>query len=216
VWNEWAINDTTYLRFTTLRLTEGIYSVSIDGIGYSEPFRVTSDECVLSDTTLIQYSMKNNRQRTDAVFFVDGMQHFFDFRVPGGFKDSNWTFGVDSEQFVTQLADISQLYALDSTQKKFTMGTAEGCPVWFAQLLNRVLCCNYVYFDGVRYARKESGVPELAAVMDGVNSFVFTQQLQEVVNLDPDVEVRNQAAMRRSDDTTYRVTETNSYNRLTI
>jgi hypothetical protein len=215
-WNEWAINDTTHLWFTSLRLSPGLYTVQINNVGYSDTFRVTDDETILSDTTLIQYSMKNNRQRTDAVFFIDGMQHFFDFRVPGGFKDSDWTFAVEGEQFTTQLADISQLFALESTQKKFTMGTSEGCPAWFAQHLNRLLCCNYVYFDGVRYARKETNTPEMTVQLDGVNSFVFKQQLQEVVNLDPEIEVNNHAIMRRTDDTTYRVTDTDSYNRLTI
>jgi hypothetical protein len=214
-WNYWAINDTTYLRFTELRLSPGLYSVFIEGIGYSDTFRVTDDQTILNDTTLIQYSMANNRQRKDAVFFIDGMQHFFDFRVPGGFQDKNWTFGVESEQFVTDDADIMSLYALESTQKKFTMGTAEGCPIWFGELLNRLLCCNYVYFDGVRYARKETSSPEVTEQLEGVNSFVFTQQLQQVNNLDPELELTNQALIRRlSSSDNYRVTDTDSYNRL--
>jgi hypothetical protein len=68
----------------------------------------------------------------------------------------------------------------------------------------------------VRYARKETNTPEMTVQLDGVNSFVFKQQLQEVVNLDPEIEVNNHAIMRRTDDTTYRVTDTDSYNRLTI
>ncbi len=90
--NQWDINDTVTLRFTTISLSTGYYSVNIMGVGRSEVFRVTDDPLILNKTTLIQYSMRNNRQRQDAVFFIDGMQYFFDFRVPGGFKDSNWTF----------------------------------------------------------------------------------------------------------------------------
>lgn len=212
-WNSWQVNSQTQLLFTTLNLSSGIYSVVISKIGQSTVFRVTDDPMVLNKTTLIQYSMHNNRQRDDALFFIDGMQYFFDFRVPGGFKDSNWTFGVESEQFITDKADIMQLYALDSIQQKFTLGTSQGCPVWFAALLNRILCCTYVYFDGIRYARKDASVPELNQQLDGVNSFVFTQNLQKVINLDPVIEQNNHAAMRRVNETNYRAISS-SNNRL--
>lgn len=200
-WNTWAINSATKLRFTSLCLSPGYYSIEITGFGRSNTFRVTDDPLVLENTTLIQYSMKNNRQRKDAVFFIDGMQRFFDFRVPGGFKDSNWAFSVEGEQFVTDDADIVQLYGLESTQKKFTLGNSDGCPIWFAELLNRLLCCTYVYFDGERYARKDTAVPEMTVLLDGVNSFVFTQNLQKVVNIDPHLTLEHQAIMRRVDDT---------------
>lgn len=202
--NTWNINSSTTLYFTTISLSPGIYSVSIFGYGRSEIFMVTDDAKILDKTTLIQYSMNNNRQRTDAVFFIDGMQYYFDFRVPGGFKDSNWTFGVESEQFVTQLADISQLYGLESTQKRFTLGGSMGVPVWFGEMLNRILVCSHVYFDGVKYSRKESNVPEISVQLDGVNSFVFNQTLQQSVNLDPVIEQNNHAAMRRIDNDNYR------------
>lgn len=202
--NTWDITETTRLRFATLSLSPGFYTVSITGIGRSAVFRVTDDEKELDNTTLIQYSNKDNRSRHDVIPWIDGMQHFFDFRVPGGFKDSNWTFGVESEQFVTEDSDIIQLYGMESTQMKFTLGTSEGCPVWFAELLNRLLTCDYVYFDGVRFARKEASVPEASSVMEGVNSFVFTQNLQKVANIDPALTLRHQAIMRRIDNTYYR------------
>lgn len=195
--NTWDLNPTTTLYFTTISLSPGFYSVKISGIGKCETFRVTNDPTVLEKTTLIQYSMKNNRQRRDAVFFIDGMQYFFDFRVPGGFKDSNWSFSVESEQFVTPFADISQLYGLESTQKKFTLGESCGVPVWYGEMLNRILVCTHVYFDGVKYSRKEASVPEMNVQLEGVNSFVFTQMLQRSVNLDPIIEQKNQAILRR-------------------
>lgn len=202
--NTWDITETTRLRFAALSLSPGFYTVSITGIGRSAVFRVTDDEKELDNTTLIQYSNKDNRSRHDVIPWIDGMQHFFDFRVPGGFKDSNWTFGIESEQFVTEDSDIIQLYGMESTQMKFTLGTSEGCPVWFAELLNRLLTCDYVYFDGVRFARKEASVPEASSVMEGVNSFVFTQNLQKVANIDPALTLRHQAIMRRIDNTYYR------------
>mgnify|MGYP000083280130 CR=1 FL=1 len=211
--NRWDINEDVALRFTTISLSPGYYSVSIMGVGRSEVFRVTDDPLILDKTTLIQYSMNNNRQRQDAVFFIDGMQYFFDFRVPGGFKDSSWTFGVESEQFVTPYADISQLFGLESTQKRFTLGGSMGVPVWFGEMLNRILICSHVYFDGIKYSRKEANVPELTVQLEGVNSFVFNQTLQQSTNLDPVIEQRNHAAMRRVDDTNYRATSS-SINRL--
>jgi hypothetical protein len=67
----------------------------------------------------------------------------------------------------------------------------------------------------VRYARKETSSPEVTEQLEGVNSFVFTQQLQQVNNLDPELELTNQALIRRlSSSDNYRVTDTDSYNRL--
>lgn len=208
IFSTWVVNNMTTLRFTSLSLTPGFYSVEIDGLGKSLPFKVTDDKNELLKTVLIQYSMHNNRQREDALFFIDNMQYFFDFRVPGGFKDSNWSFSVESEQFVTDKSDIMQLYAMESTQHKFTLGTSQGCPIWFAEMLNRILCCTYVYFDGVRYARKESGVPEINVQLEGINSFVFTQNLQKVVNLNPIIEQQNHLVMRRVGGN-YRITTEN-------
>ena len=202
--NFWDITESTRLRFAALSLSPGFYQVSITGIGRSAVFRVTEDTDILDNTTLIQYSNKDNRSRCDVILWIDGMQHFFDFRVPGGFKDSNWSFGVESEQFVTEDSDIIQLYGLESTQMKFTLGTPEGCPVWFAEHLNRILTCDYVYFNGERFARKEASVPEANNVMEGLNSFVFTQNLQKVVNIDPKLILEHQAIMRRIGNADYR------------
>ena len=213
--NEWEINASSCLWFTTISLSPGLYSVVIDGIGKSEVFNVTDDPHILDKTTLIQYSMHNNRQRDDSVFFIDMMQYFFDFRVPGGFKDSGWSFAVENEQFITDRSDIVQLFALDSVQRKFTLGTSRGCPVWYAELLNRLLCCTYVYFDGVRYARKDTSVPEMTVQLDGVNSFVFTQNLQQVKTIDPFIEKNNQAIIRRVDNDNYRAVSS-TINRLLI
>ena len=210
--SQWDINSNDRLFFATLNLSPGLYSVQI-GDKRSTIFRITDNEAVLEKTTLIQYSMANNRQRKDAVFFINGMQRFFDFRVPGGFKDSNWSFGVESEQFTTAESDIVQLYGLESTQKKFTLGLSDGCPIWFGELLNRLLTCTYVYFDGQRYARKDAAVPEITSLLDGLNSFVFSIQVQKVANIDPTLTMQHQAIMRRVIDNNYRLV-TDNINRL--
>lgn len=197
-WKTWQINNATVLHFSLLSPAPGFYKVRI-GDRQSRVFKITDDPFELSRTTLIQYSHKNNLQRTDVAFFIDHMQHFFDFRVPGGFKDSNWTFSVDNEQFTTPLSDISELYAMESTQKRFTLGGNVGVPVWFGELLNRLLTCSHVYFDGEKYCRKEGNVPEMTAQLEGVNSFVFTQLLQRSLYLDPEIEYNNRLLMRRAE-----------------
>lgn len=215
VWNTWEMNDNDILDFHVISgLTDGTYIIEIGG-KQCQPFFVTSVERELRDTVLVQYCMKDNKQRKDAVFFIDGMQYFFDLRVPGGFKDSGWSFGCDNEQFTTDTADIVELYALDSVQKKFTLGNGKGCPIWFGEMLNRLLCCSYVYFDGVRYARKDSSTPEASQQLDTLDSFIFTQQLQIVRNLNPAIEQSNQLILRRTEDT-YRINTTSESNNLKI
>lgn len=206
--NQWAISPKLTLYFTEICLSPGYYNVYFNTVGPSDVFHVTDDKNILEKTTLIQYSMKNNRQRNDTMFFIDGMQYFFDFRVPGGFKDKSWTFNVESEQFVTPSGDISQLFGLATTQKKFTLGSSIGVPVHFAEMLNLILTCSHVYFDGVKYSRKETNVPEMIVQLEGVNSFVFTQTLQQSVNLDPVIEQNNHVAIRRVDSNNYRSTST--------
>lgn len=192
----WEINDQQKIYFAVISPSVGMYHIEI-GNWVSNIFKVTDDKRELEKTTLIQYSMKDNRQRNDTVFFIDNMQYFFDIRVPGGFKDSNWSFSVESDQFTTQFSDISQLFGLESTQKKFTLGSSSGVPVWFGEMLNRILVCSHVYFDGVKYTRKDTSVPEPTQPLEGVNSFVFTQALQQSINLDPTIEATNHLIMRR-------------------
>ncbi len=217
-WSEWDMNGNDLLFFATIHgLSNGYYYINMDGIGISEAFKVTDCELELQQTTLIQYAMKDNRQRDDAVFLVDNMPTFFDFRVPGGFKDGGWSFGVENEQFVTDDANIVELFGMDSTSKSFTMGEGDGVPIWFGELLNRLLTCSYVYFDGVRYARKEANVPEVTALDELLNSFVITQVVQKVTLLDPVIEAANHVAIRRVDEDYYRKLDSeNNINRLII
>ena len=207
-WKEWAMNADTSLYFIELRgMDDGLYTAII-GTNESELFSVSSEESVLQDTVLLQYSNPDNRQRNDAVFWIDGMQRFFDFRIPGGFKDDNWSFAVNNEQFVTSDNDKLDLFGQESTIKALTIGNSEGCPVWFAELVNRLLCCNYVYIDGVRYVRNESDVPEMNAEVEGQKSYIFTQGLQRVVNINPNIEQRNILILRRVDGDNYRNAQT--------
>ena len=198
--NEWKMNDEKMVFFTVLTgLSVGHYRLTIGSLT-SEEFRVTDDTNLLSRTTLVQYRFKDNRQREDVVSVIDHMVYFFDFRVPGGFKDNGWQFGVSNEQFTTQREDVVELFAHDYTMKTFTMGNAFGVPVWYAEMLNRLLTCSYVYFNGDRYARSDSEASQIQTLVDGLDSFVFTQMLRKAQVIDPKIEEQNQAIIRRIDD----------------
>ena len=211
-WNEWAINADTKIFFHVYSgLSDGYYKLTIAD-KTSDVFRVTSDAGVLSKTTLLQYRNKDNKQRDDAAFVIDSVPYFFDFRVPGGFKDSGWQFGVDNEQFTTQYQDVVELYASYYTEKQFTMGNSIGVPVWFGEMLNRLLCCNFVYVNGERFVRSSSSVPELQSLIEGLDSFVFTQTLRKVTRIDEDYESLNQVAIRRVDSTYDRIDQSENSN----
>lgn len=202
------MNNGTSVYWAYLMPGEGIWSLRIDGIGSSEPFLVTSSEAELADTAVIRYTMKDNRQRTDALFLtVNDDQLVFTFRVHGGFKDADWSFSAQSEQYSDDYANIEQLWGLESTQKRFTLGPSSGVPVWYAELLNRILVCSYVFIDGVQYMRKDTNVPEIEQPMEGVNSFVFRQTLQQAVNISEE-DTESFIALRRIDgNEDYRDTE---------
>lgn len=179
-WQSWQMNTDKVLYFCELSgLSVGYYKLVIEETE-SDVFRVTDDTALLARTSLLQYRFKDNKQRDDVVSVIDGVPHFFDFRVPGGFKDSGWGFGVTNEQFATQHADLVELYARDYITKTFSLGGPEGVPVWYGALLNRLLTCSFVYIDGERYTRNESETPSMQTLVDGVDSFVFTQVLRRV------------------------------------
>lgn len=202
---EWQMNTSKLLFFAVLSgMSLGHYTVTIDG-KTSEEFRVTDDASLLERTTLIQYRYKDNKQRDDVVSLIDHVIYFFDFRVPGGFKDGGWQFGVSNEQFTTQREDVVELFANEYTMKTFTMGNALGVPVWFAEHLNRLLTCSYVYFNGDRYTRSDTETPQVQSLVDGLDSFVFTQLLRKAQVLDAKMESVNQTVLRRIADSDTRI-----------
>lgn len=179
-------DGSTVFHSTITGLASGYYSISV-GDQECNVFKVTDDEHELDKTTLIRYSMRSNKQRNDCIFWNGEEQFYFEFRAPGGFKDDDWTFAVNNEQFEISNGNIVELFAVESTQKKFTLGNAEGCPVWFAEHLNRILCCSNVYFNGVRFVRKGNSVPEMTQEIVSLKSYVFKVSLQGMVdNIDVD------------------------------
>lgn len=191
----WNINSETTIYFKEVfGLNEGSYRIKIEN-RVSEPFNISND---VSNTVLIQASNNTNKERTDTAFFIDGMQYFFDFRIPGGFKDDDWSFGVDNEQYTTYNNDVVDVYSIANTQKTITIGNSLGCPVWFAEKVNLLLCSTFFYVDGIRYSRVDSSVPEMNVLVDNKRSYVFKQALRQVQYLDPVLEKRNQMIIRRT------------------
>lgn len=180
VMNTWIMNEHYTLHYCFITGTdEGKYSVTVNG-AESEPFLVTSDDELLDRTTLIEYSMRDNRQRQDGVFVINGVQQFFQFRAPGGFKDDGWQFGVDNEQFNTLESQVAEVFSADIVQKQFTLGNAEGCPVWYASLLNRIMSCSYIIIGDERYVRAGTSTPEQTQSIVGKKAFIFKQLMQKV------------------------------------
>lgn len=182
-----SLKDGSIVFHSTITgLASGYYSISV-GDQECNVFKVTDDEHELDKTTLIRYSMRSNKRRNDCIFWNGEEQFYFEFRAPGGFKDDDWTFAVNNEQFEISNGNIVELFAVESTQKKFTLGNAEGCPVWFAEHLNRILCCSNVYFNGVRFVRKGNSVPEMTKEIVSLKSYIFKVSLQGMVdNIDVD------------------------------
>lgn len=174
-------DGSTVFHSTITGLAPGYYSISV-GDQECNVFKVTDDEHELDKTTLIRYSMRSNKQRNDCIFWNGEEQFYFEFRAPGGFKDDDWSFAVNNEQFEISNGNIVELFAVESTQKKFTLGNAEGCPVWFAEHLNRILCCSNVYFNGVRFVRKGNSVPEMTQEIVSLKSYIFKVSLQGMVD----------------------------------
>ena len=207
-WQSWQMNTDKVLYFCDLSgLSVGYYKLVIEETE-SDVFRVTDDTALLARTSLLQYRFKDNKQRDDVVSVIDGVPHFFDFRVPGGFKDSGWGFGVTNEQFATQHADLVELYARDYITKTFSLGGPEGVPVWYGALLNRLLTCSYIYIDGERYTRNESETPAMQTLVEGVDSFVFTQVVRRVSgDMEEAANTGNQVMLRRVSGSNVRIVD---------
>lgn len=174
----WQMNSTTRILYLVFQnLAEGLYSVTFNG-AESDLFRVTNDAKQLDGTSLITYYSETNRNRNDVVFVVNGTQLQFQVRVPGGFKDDGWQFGVDNEQFTDDGYETYDVFAHESEQRYFTLGNSRGVQPWFAGLLNRALTCEWFLVDGERYVRSESSVPEQTVMIEGLKSFVYKQLMR--------------------------------------
>lgn len=170
------------MYYTTLTgLDDAIYSVTYNGIE-SEPFCVTSSEEILSRTTLIRYSHKDNNSAFDNIFWVENNQQVFEWRVEAGFKTNGYIPKLDNEQYRNQRQEIIELYAMPYDSYTLTMGSAIGVPYWFIRHLNRILCLSSVEIGGNKYVRSDNVVPEMTQVMEDVPLYNATIALEPQYN----------------------------------
>lgn len=196
-WNRWVIGTIVLCYYVLKGIETGEYYFYM-GKMRSGLVIITDDRKILSETVLIQYGMKSNRSRMDIVSRINNRRYFFDFRIPGGFKDKDWEFSVENEQFVSDTSDIVELSSIDITTKKLTIGSPVGVPEWVGEMINRILSCDLVYVDGIRYTRSSDTVPERVFSDNLEENFVFTQTLRQSQYIDPEFERENNLALRRA------------------
>lgn len=197
-WNCIQIGEGNVVFYILRGIEPGKYELSVGEL-MSNPIIVTDDEDLLSNTVLLQYGNNGNRTRSDMVSKINRDIYFFECRIPGGFKDSDWEFGVDNEQFETENSDIVELYSVDTTSKKLTIGTSAGVPLWLGEIVSRALSCDLVYIDGERFSRVSNSVPQ-AIESDG-DSFVYKVMLRQFTatsSRDLKQEIINRISIRRT------------------
>lgn len=174
-------NVTLYYTSISL-LADSVYTVSVDGVGESEPFCVSSSDSLLEDTTLIRYSHKDNNSAFDNLFWIEDAQQFFEFRVEAGIKPEGYMPQVSNEQYRNQFQEIVELYAVPYDQWQLTVGNASGVPVWFIRLINRILCLSHVEIGGNLYVRSEQSVPEKTQTLEDRPLFQATVLIEPLEN----------------------------------
>lgn len=197
--NSWynMANDEQILTFHLQGLASGaIYQIVMEFADqrYEKMYRLESmpfaiyergDE-MLDNTLEIRYAMHDNMHRQDGVFVfpVTGTplrRYYFTLRVDGGIKDSGWQFGIDNENFTAQNMDLLSVHANAYRNYQLTIGdSGDGVPVWFADLLNEIMSCDYIYINGKRVARNESETPEATQSLDNYNTFFVSQAIRMV------------------------------------
>lgn len=195
-WTIWNINDREKICFYELSdLSEGKYYLSFEGFR-SNCFEVESDARILEKTALIQYAFVDNKRRTDVATLVNRTRFFFDMRIPGGFMDEDWEFGVMNESFETEDGDRRELMAVDFTDKMLTIGHSDGIPSWIGEAVSRVIGCDYLYIDGIRYTTTDTSRIERVDVSE--DRFVYKVQLRECHVSDIEFERKNEIILRRT------------------
>lgn len=196
-WIRMPIGDRILLFYVFRGLPVGNYKIKV-GESDSNVIHVTDDEDVLSQTVLLQYRNRSNSGRYDLVSKINGVPFFFDFRIPGGIKDSDWSFGVENRQFSTDNNDVVELQAIDITNKMLTLGYSSGVPAWEAGMINRIFSCDLVYVDGDRYSRCEESTPLLIDSDPSGKKSVYKIMLRQDHCVDPAFERTNRIALRRT------------------
>lgn len=182
VFSTYSQNDAQMLYYVSLSgLDDSVYTVTVEGIGESEPFEVCSSGDLLERTVLFRYSNRDNNS-FDNIFWIDETQQFFCLRVEGGFKPEGYLPQVSNEQYRNQRQEIVELYAMPYDQWQLTIGDAEGVPIWVLRLVNRLLCLSHVEIGGRLYVRSDASVPEKTQTLEERPLFQATLTLETQEN----------------------------------
>lgn len=158
-------------------LDDGFYSLSVGG-KESEPFCVSSSDILLSQTSLIRYSHKDNNSVFNNLFWIGDEQVRFSLRLEAGFLPRGYSSAVSNEQYRNQFQEITELYSVPYDKYTLAVGNAAGVPVCYEGLLNRILCLSEVEIGGRLYVRSESSVFEKEQPLEDTSLFRMTIQLE--------------------------------------
>lgn len=179
LWNTYPINDSNSVSFYDLRgIDPGCYVLDF-GEWISNTISVTENPEVLDDTVLIQYSTASNTMRTDVYPDIKSRLRYFEIRLGACFKDKDWSFAVENNQFVTDKSDATEITAIESTDKILTVGRSDGVPMWVGEKLNHILACKLIFIDGERYSYSGGNSVEISPVGTTDDRFVFSIQLRK-------------------------------------
>lgn len=148
----------------------------------SEPFSVCSDSILLKETCLIQYSNEDNNSPFDNIFWINGAQQVFEFRIEGGFKPEGVSSKVDNEQFRNQFQEIVELYSVPYNTYTLTCGNASGLPYWMVLFINNILSLSHFIVNEQRYVRSGNSVPEKTQISEDGQMFNMTVLLEKNTN----------------------------------
>lgn len=146
---------------------------------YSEPILICDNDAIL-ETCLIEYSNLNNRSYFKNIFWINGENIIFQFRVEAGFKTSGVSLKVNNEQFRNQYQEIVELYSVPYKSETLIVGDACGVPGYYGEFINKILSVSKVLINGKEYQRSDSGVPDRQAISDISQQYNFTLSVEPV------------------------------------
>jgi len=180
--SSYTVNDTMKMYYFKLTgINESTYTVTVASLT-SEPFCVSSSDSLLSDTSLIRCSNKDNNSAFDNIFWIGDSRQFIEFRVEAGFRPHGIDQRIENETFRDQFQSLVQLYAVPYETRTLYVGNASGVPYWVAKTLNRMLCVSYFTINGEGYIRSEDSVPEKTQIGEDRQSFWFSILIETAEN----------------------------------
>lgn len=144
---------------------------------WSEPISIKKYH---ENTILIEY--RDTGINKD-MFFINQVGNTFSFykRIVGGvLADGCQPESIDTI-YASQMHNSTQLFGVPYNVYTFTFGDGFGLPYYEVDLLNRIFCMDYFYFDGVRYS-KGDGSKLAGEYIKGYPTSIWTIALEKADN----------------------------------